>query len=314
MLSIYAISRIKKPLIWTLHDTWAFSGAEHYDDGINRWNQGYSKKSRPPLDRGIDINRLMWILKSVLWRKRIGIVAPSEWMKDCVESSTLMSGWPVRVIPNPIDTEAWTPVDKAVAREILDLPMDRPLILFGAVGGTKDPRKGFDLFMDSIPAIRERIPSAHFIVFGEKPSGEEFGDFPMTFLGVLNDDLSLRLAYSSADVFVITSRQDNLPNPGIEAQACGTPVVAFEVGGLPDVVEHLGTGYLATPFNIEDLANGINWAYQQVLTGQIKIKCRTRAETVFSPERISEMYLAFYEEEMKAQPSSLKKNLRRKAN
>ncbi len=308
MLSILAISRIKKPVIWTLHDTWAFSGAEHYDGGIERWRDRYSKKSRPREDRGLDVNRLSWVLKLFLWRRGFGIVAPSEWMRDCVRSSSLMENWPVRVIPTPIDSKVWRPVPRDMAREVLGLKIENPIVLFGAIGGTKDPRKGFDLFQSSIPAILERIPDAHFLVFGEKPARDDIANLPLTFMGALQDELTLRLAYSAADVFVITSRQDNLPNTGIEAQACGTPVVAFDVGGLPNVVEHLSTGYLAAPFNLDDLANGVDWAFRQVQAGQIGERCRRRAETVFSEERISAMYSEFYRETIEAKSTRLKKN------
>lgn len=308
MLSILAISRIKKPVIWTLHDTWAFSGAEHYDAGIERWRDRYSRKSRPPQDRGLDVNRLSWILKSLLWRKGFGIVAPSEWMRDCVMSSSLMANWSVRVIPYPIDSKMWRPIQKEMAREVLGLSTENPMVLFGAIGGTKDPRKGFDLFQSSIPAILERIPGVQFLVFGDKPAREEFANLPVTFMGALHDDLTLRLAYSAADVFVITSRQDNLPNTGIEAQACGTPVVAFEVGGLPDVVEHLSTGYLAKPFDLEDLAAGVDWAFSEVQAGKIGPRCRERVKTVFSEERVSEMYSEFYAEAIRAQSPSFKKD------
>jgi glycosyltransferase involved in cell wall biosynthesis len=196
-----------------------------------------------------------------------------------------------------------------MAREVLGLKIENPIVLFGAIGGTKDPRKGFDLFQSSIPAILERIPDAHFLVFGEKPARDDIANLPLTFMGALHDDLTLRLAYSAADVFVITSRQDNLPNTGIEAQACGTPVVAFEVGGLSDVVEHLSTGYLAKPFDLEDLAAGVDWALREVQAGKIGPRCRERTETVFSEKRVSEMYAEFYAEAIRAQLPSLKKNL-----
>lgn len=313
MLSIHNISRIKRPLVWTLHDTWPFSGAEHYDGGEERWKESYSKKSRPPLDRGIDLNRASFLLKSALWRRGFGIVAPSTWIGDCVKASSLMGSWPVRVIPNPIDSKTWRPVDKKIARDILGLQAGVPTILFGAAGGTRDPRKGFDLFRSSISDIQKRVPGVHFLIFGEENPEEQLPEVSVTYLGVLKDDVTLRLAYSAADVFAITSRQDNLPNTGIEAQSCGTPVVAFDVGGLPDVVEHLGTGYLAKPFDLQDFANGIDWALKQVQEGQIAIRCRTRAESVFSEERVSKLYSDFYEEIVKAQETKLEKHHWRKA-
>jgi glycosyltransferase involved in cell wall biosynthesis len=295
MLSIFAIAKIKKPIVWTLHDTWAFSGAEHYDGGDERWKERYSKKSRPKHDKGMDINRITWILKSVFWRKGFGIVAPSDWMKRCAQESSLMADWPVRVIPYPIDSKVWKPIDKHKARTRLNLPLKTPIVLFGAVGGTRDLRKGFDLLQASISEIKKKIPEVQFYIFGGGSSLLDQMDVPVRSLGVLNDE-NLALAYSAADVFVIPSRQDNLPNTGIESQACGTPVVAFDVGGLSDVVEHLRTGYLAKPFDIYDFAQGIHWAYEKVQGGEIGGLCRARVETLFNEERVAAMYLEFYQE------------------
>ena len=134
------------------------------------------------------------------------------------------------------------------------------------------------------------------VVLGQsKPKSSPNLGFPIHYMGCLNDDISLRLVYSSVDAMVIPSRQDNLPNMGVEAQACGIPVIAFNIGGLPDIVEHKKTGYLAEPFNTEDLANGIMFIIDQSKTKQLANNARERAIKKFSEKRISEAYLKIYE-------------------
>lgn len=295
LLSIYAISRIKKPMVWTLHDMWAFSGAEHYDSDSGRWTESYSKNSRPEQDKGIDLNRAVYRVKKYFLTNKIHIVAPSTWMRDCVSESSLMSKWPVRVIPYPIDKTFWRPEDKKNSRELLGLPSARLVILVGALGIGSDSRKGFDLFLSSLDLIKAKVPDVVFAVFGDPPEPNSvFSRGDLHFLGRLSDDLSLKLAYSAADVFVVTSRQDNLPNTVLEAQACGTPVVAFDVGGLRDAISHLNTGYLAEPFNLEDLAQGVGLMASEAQHSSISKASQVRASTIFSPESVSSQYLALY--------------------
>lgn len=303
VLSIYAISRIKKPLVWTLHDMWAFSGAEHYDNGSRRWTESYSKSSKPDQDKGLDLNRFIYLLKKILLKTKIHIVTPSKWMRDCVAESSLMSQWPVRVIPYPIDTTLWRPEDKQNAKKLLGLPSNCQVILFGALGIGADSRKGFDLFLSSLDLIKAKAPEAVFAVFGDPPSDSAaLSRDDLYFLGRLSDDLSLKLAYNAAEVFVLTSRQDNLPNTALEAQACGTPVAAFDVGGIRDIVSHRATGYLAEPFNIDDLANGISFIIGNGNQSEISEASRMRAITNFSPEIVHSRYFGLYREILDSAP------------
>ena len=168
-----------------------------------------------------------------------------------------MRTWPVAVIPNAIDTEVWRPVDKAEARARLGLPPDPPLVLFGAVGGAQDHRKGGDLLAAAIEKLVAAAPDVELAVFGQS-EGPDLGA-PTRYLGDLTTDLDLVDAYSAADVFALPSRLDNLPNTGLEALSCGTPIAAFKFGGLEDIVRHRVTGYLADPFSPDDLAKGISW-------------------------------------------------------
>jgi glycosyltransferase involved in cell wall biosynthesis len=291
MLSIADIAKIKKPMVWTLHDMWAFCGAEHYTSG-NRWREGYNRSNRPAHESGFDLNRWAWLRKRKHWRQPIQLVTPSRWLAQCVKESALMCDWPVTVIPNPIDLERFAPLDQSLARQLLGLPQDLPLVLFGALGGCRDPRKGFDLLQAALNDLRGQVHGMQLVVFGQIAPKDppDFG-FPIHYTGQLHDDFSLRAVYSAADVFALPSRQDNLPNTGVEALACGTPVVAFDTCGLPDIVEHRHTGYLAQAFDTEDLAAGIRWVLAESQRREpgpasgIEMRkiCRQRAVDRFSP-------------------------------
>jgi glycosyltransferase involved in cell wall biosynthesis len=294
MLSIAEIGRIEKPVVWTLHDMWAFCGAEHYTED-NRWREGYTRNRRPRREAWLDFNRWTWARKHKHWRRPMHIVTPSHWLADCVRDSKLMRDWPVTVVPNCLDMERWRPLEQRLARELLGLPTDVPLLLFGAEGGARDPRKGFALLVQALGHLRGEIPGLELVVFGQLAPREapDLG-FPVHYAGTLHDDLSLRALYSAADALALPSRQDNLPNTGIEAQACGTPVVAFDIGGLPDIVTHEHTGYLACPFETEDLAKGIAWVLTQGKSDKLGGNARALAVQRFSNPVVAHLYQAVY--------------------
>ena len=117
-LSVSDIGRINKPIVWTLHDMWAFCGAEHYTTDY-RWRDGYLANNRPCYESGLDINRMTWLRKKKHFRRPLHIVCPSRWLAECVRDSRLLSHWPVSVIPNPIDICIWKPIDKKLARDLV---------------------------------------------------------------------------------------------------------------------------------------------------------------------------------------------------
>ena len=297
MMSIANIGRLLKSVVWTLHDMWAFSGAEHFTEDF-RWRDGYSRQNRPAHESGFDLNRWTWQRKLKHWRRPMHIVTPSHWLADCARQSVIMQGWPVTVIPNAIDTEVWRPVDKTLARKILGLPVHAPLLLFGAIGGTRDPRKGFDLLKGALDHLRSEIGELELVVLGQSAPKEPVDlGFPVHFAGHLQDDISLCLFYSAADALVVPSRQESFSNVCAEAHACGTPAVAFNVCSLPDIVEHEETGYLAKPYDTEDLARGIRW----VLDGaerraMLSTRSRQAAVARFSYPVVAEQYLQVYNE------------------
>ncbi|WNC86866.1 glycosyltransferase family 4 protein [Thermosynechococcus sp. QKsg1] len=297
LLSIEEVAKLTQPLVWTLHDMWAFCGAEHYTEDL-RWKEGYYSHNRPAYERGFDLNRWTWERKRKYWQKPIHIVAPSHWLADCVRQSALMHNWPVSVIPNPINTEKWYPYHKKQTRQNLGLPTEVPIVLFGAMGGGRNVRKGFDLLKEALDYLKNRGQQFQIVVFGESEPRKKLDlKFPVQYAGHIDNEEYLCRLYSAADVMIVPSRQDNLPNTAIEAQACGTPVVAFRIGGLPDIITHQQTGYLAQPFDATDLADGIQWVLADSQRhAELCDQARADAVRKFAYPVVAKQYLAVYEE------------------
>ncbi|QNI83316.1 hypothetical protein SynRS9907_02488 [Synechococcus sp. RS9907] len=315
-LSIQEIGRLPMPLVWTLHDQWAFCGAEHYTSpplsgetgsSDERFAEGYSPASRPGHEAGPDLNRRTWLSKRLAWSRPIHIVCPSNWLADCARRSTLMGTLPIKVIPHPIDLNVWAPCDQAQARALLGLPANRPFVLFGAIGGGADPRKGADLLLEALRRLRSQVAGTpleqlELVVFGQsRPAHPPNLGFPIHYTGHLQDDLSLRLFYAAADVMVVPSRQEAFGQTASEAQACGTPVVAFSTGGLVDVVDDRMTGCLAEPFDPASLAEAIHWV---LVDPQRRLKlgmaARQRAERLWQPARVAGLYADVYGQALKS--------------
>ena len=310
-LSIEEIGRLPMPLVWTLHDQWAFCGAEHYTSpplpgetasSDERFAAGYSPASRSAHEEGPDLNRRTWLRKQRAWLRPMHIVCPSRWLADCARRSTLMGDWPITVIPNPIDLNVWAPCDQAQARALLGLPDDRPLVLFGAMGGGADPRKGADLLLEALQRLRSQVAGSpldqlELVMFGQsRPAQPPYLGFPINYTGHLHDSLSLRLLYADADVMVVPSRQEAFGQTASEAHACGTPVVAFRTGGLVDIVDDRVTGSLAEPFDPLSLAAAIGWVLADPHRRQnLGAAARQRAERLCDPARVAGLYAQVYQ-------------------
>ena len=203
-----------------------------------------------------------------------------------------MKNWNTFVIPNSLNIETWRPIDKKIARQIIGLPIDTKIIAFGALG-INQLHKGFDLLIQALKLIDKDVL---LLVFGNDKINQHSLDFgiPVHFMGNLSDDLSLRLVYSSADVMVVPSRFESFGQTASEALACATPVVAFNTSGLKDIVIHKSTGYLAEPFSVNDLSNGIVWTLQNNTNNKLGIRGRTFVENNFSTKIVSGKYISIY--------------------
>ena len=297
MLSIKEISNINKPLIWTFHDMWPFCGCEHYAYNT-RYSDGYRSDNRSKNEyRFFDINRWRWEKKVSLFKKPIQILSPSRWMTECIKKSYMMKNWPIETVPHPIDILNWRPIEKNLARKELNLPQNLKLIIFGAVGGKKDSRKGFELLELALKYLKNMIKSdeVNLIIFGGKKS-DVFPEinFKIFQFNEINNDKILQKLYSAADVMIVPSKLETFGQTATEAMACGTPVVAFNNTGLSDIVEHKKNGYLAELLDINDLAKGILWTLNHSDQKTLSFNARKRAENIFSEEAVIKKYLNIY--------------------
>ena len=220
-----------------------------------------------------------------------------------------MNSWPIFVVPNCLDINKWKPIKKNIARDLLDYSENDSLIAFGSFGSNMQLHKGYDLLIEALKYFSQYNTNVRLIVFGKKTIDEKISDelpFPVDYIGHLHDQLTLRALYSSIDVLLVPSRQESFGQTASEAQACGTPVVAFDTGGLKDVVEHKETGYLAKPFSVHDFAKGIQWTLNEC-RGQdeegnidkkkqptINQRTRMRATKLFSYKSTANQYLNIY--------------------
>lgn len=299
-LRIEDIGKINRPVVWTVHDMWAFTGGCHYSGECDRYLHGCGRCPQLMRSGPNDLSR------SVLRRKERGwsgldltIVAPSSWIAGCARRSKLFADRRVEVIPNGVDITVYKPLDRKFARDAWNLPNNRKLVLFGALHATSDMRKGFDLLSEAIRLMADQWHDGiELVVFGasEPECPQDFG-IPVNFIGHLSDDISLAMLYSAVDVMVVPSRQDNLPNTVVESLACGTPVVAFDIGGMPDLIEHKVTGYLARPFDVADLAEGVGWMLtDDHRLGVLGVNARAKALKCFDMKEVAARYAGLYQD------------------
>lgn len=262
-IRIEDLKKLNVPIVWTLHDMWAFTGGCHYSGECDRYTLSCGACPQLHSKRNWDLSKWVWQRKAKVWKDiYLTIVTPSNWLAKSAKKSSLFHDLPIKVIPNGIDTQKYKPVDKQIAKKLIGLSPDKKTILFGAVSATSDARKGFHLLLPALQHLKhfQKQEETELVIFGaSRPHNPPDFGFKVHYLGRFYDDISLALLYSAADVFVAPSIQDNLPNTVIEALACGTPCVAFDIGGMPDSIDHKLNGYLARPFEVEDLAEGIKW-------------------------------------------------------
>jgi glycosyltransferase involved in cell wall biosynthesis len=300
-LRIETLAKLKLPIVWTLHDMWAFTGGCHYNQECDRYTDSCGHCPILKSHNDWDLSHWVWQRKAKAWQNiNLTLVTPSHWLAKCVNSSSLFQERRVEVISNGLDPEEYKPRDQRLARELLKLPKDKQLILFGSMGATSDHRKGFHLLQPALKHLSqsEFQDKTELVVFGSSaPNPQPDFGLKAHYLGQLRDTLSLALIYSAADVFVAPSVQDNLPNTIMEAIACGTPCVAFNIGGIPDMIEHQQNGYLAQPYESEDLAHGITWVLQDEQRRQaLSHRAREKFEQEFTLEIQCRNYIKLYDD------------------
>lgn len=295
MLRVEDISRINAPVIWSLHDMWPFTGGCHYDENCGAFKKECGRCKVLASTEEKDLSRKVFFRKQRVFsqKKDITVVGLSRWLAVQAKSSSLFSSYSVVNLPNPLDTQIFAPFDKVQARELFNLPQDKKLILFGAMGATSDPRKGFIELSRALEKLKKT--DSELVVFGasQPETGAVFSQ-KVHYLGRLNDDVSLRVLYSAADVMLVPSIQENLSNAIMESLACGTPVVGFNVGGNSDLIDHQVNGYLAKPFSIDDLAEGIDWVLLHSNPEALSMAARQKVLQDFEQLHVAEQYINLY--------------------
>ena len=297
-LDLHELPQIHKPIVWTLHDSWAFTGICHFFYDCKRYQQSCGSCPMLHSDNPKDFTHKIWEIKNNIYNQcDLHIVTPSKWLGSSASQSSLIRDFPLTVIPNGIDTQLYQPIPVAEARNSIGLDVDKYYLMFGAVNATSDSNKGYDLLLEAIKYLKQNSEIAiELLIFGvERPTEfQDFG-FPVHFMGLIDDELTLVHLYNSSDVLVVPSRSENLSNTIMESLACGTPVVGFDIGGNSEMIDHRQNGYLATAFDTLDLAKGIAWCLANNKKSILSQAARKKVEANFELEQIAKMYMELYE-------------------
>lgn len=297
-ISISDLESLNIPVVWTLHDTWPFTGGCHTIGSCNRYLNGCGKCPALGSSRNYDLSSLIFNRKRRAYNKikNMSIVGVSRWISQLAEASPLLGGRTVTTIPNAIDIKAYQPIVREFAKSILGIDPTKKIILFGAMSSLDDKNKGFGELVQALALLRHSFDDLLLVIFGSlEPKNKPTVACETIYLGYLQDDVSLRLAYSAADVVVVPSKQESFGQTASEAMACGTPVVAFATSGLLDIVDHRINGYLAAPNDIADLARGIEWILRHGEYEALSISARDKVVNEFSYEVVSRRHSLLYE-------------------
>jgi glycosyltransferase involved in cell wall biosynthesis len=297
MLRIEDLAKIKSPIVWSLHDMWAFTGGCHYSEDCERYkeNCGYCKVLNS--NKKNDLSSRIFERKIQSFnRNDLTIVGLSRWLANAAKESYLFRNKKIVTLPNPIDIHLFKPFDKKKARQLWNLPENKKLLLFGAMKATSDPRKGYQQLMDSLQKLQNK--DIELVIFGSgKPTEKSNFAFKSHYTSHVYDDISLVTLYSACDVTVIPSLQENLSNVIMESLSCGTPVVGFDIGGNGDMITHYKNGYLAKPFDTDDLAKGIEWILEDKERYQdLCFSAREKVVENFDSRKVAKQYLNLYKE------------------
>lgn len=227
---------------------------------------------------------------------RTTFVGCSQWITDMAQTSHLLQQARFHSIPNPIDGTVFYPINRIEARQRFLLPTDRPIVLFAAAK-VSDTRKGIKYLIEACRLLHQQgLQCFDVALLGGQPDGLA-ASFPCRVhrLGYLSDPADLRAAYAGANLFVIPSLEDNLPNTVMEALACGTPCVGFRTGGIPEMIDHLQNGYIARYQDAQDLANGIAWVLNHPSPETLSNACVQKVNQCYRQEIVARQYHTLYE-------------------
>ncbi len=289
-ISIKEISKIKAPIVFTLHDMWAFCGAEHYTFD-KRYVEGYSKVNRPNYEKRLDLNRYVWNQKIKYFKKVDKIICTTEWMFKKASESYLFKDKKIAKIPLLIDKKFWSPADYKISKKSLGLDENKLTICFGAENFVKNKRKGFNYFKEAIEKISDKKPF-QIILFGSDENINIINSsVKIINLGKINDEEIIRKIFSASDIVVMPSTIEAFGQVVYEALHCGAPCVIFENTAMVDLIKHKSNGFICEN-SPDGLKNGIEWCIDNN-ENFIREKISTNIKNVYDGNKILNKYLSF---------------------
>ena len=305
MLSLKDIRMILtsgKKVVWTMHDIWSATAICHLTLDCRHFETGCQYcRLLPGGGSEDDLSAKVWKQKQqMLEGQHVTFVACSQWLAGEAQKSALLQGQRILHIPNPIDTRIYHPLDQQKARQELGLPTDQHLILFASQRAT-NPYKGMQYLAEACQLLVSQYPemkdNTAVVVLGghaeEVTTSLPFKSYP---LGYVNDEQRIVKVYNAADVFVLPSLSENLPNTIMEAMACGIPSIGFHIGGIPEEIDHLENGYVATYRDAADLAKGIRWVLDESSKEDVKSACLRKVAHNYSQQSVAQRYIEVYEQ------------------
>lgn len=294
------LQSLGKPIVWTLHDMWPFTGGCHHSRGCLHYEKscGNCPFLKKPSDE--DLSHQIHKEKQEIFSKlNLTVVTPSHWLATCAKQSSLLGNRRIEVIPNPIDTSIYKPADKKTERSRLGLNENKIYLAFIAAN-VSTAFKGVNFLRDALRLLYERYhvskEQIELLVIG-KMKDDVYKDFfyPVHLTGVINSEQRLVSYYNAADIFVLPSLEENLPNTIMEAMACGTPAVAFNTGGVSDLIEDGKNGFVAQYKSSKDFADKL---YKLIADKELlKEMSRQAVDKVgqsYTEEIIVEKYIGLY--------------------
>ena len=297
--SIAKLSSLGKPVVWTMHDQWAYTGICHYTGGCLKYYTQCQACAKLKHACKKDLSRCIFKKKAEIYRSgKITFLGCSQWIAEEARKSALCHESRICSIPNAIDCTVYGKKNKAEVRQSLHLPTDKKLLLFGACKVTDD-RKGFNYLKEACEYLsrREKISKDELLIVVFGGNSEEIAallPYPVYHVGYIRDAEKMIDLYNAVDLFVIPSMEDNLPNTIMEAMACGIPCVGFDVGGIPEMIDHRQNGYVAEYKNADDLANGIHWILEEADPEILSTNARKKVEQSYSEEIVAKQHITLY--------------------
>lgn len=289
---IEKLVKLNKPIVWTMHDMWPCTGICHHARDCEKF-QTKCESCFFLESKNKDLSTSVFNKKLSLYKNaNITFVGCSQWLANRAKKSYLLRGNTVLSIPNPIDTEVYHPIEQDMARELLGLPSEKKLLLFGALNVT-DKRKGIDYLIEALNIIK--MQDMELVVFGQvKDDIRGLFPVPIHSMGYLSDESKIATLYNAVDMFITSSLEENLPNTIMESMACGTPCVGFATGGIPEMIDHRVNGYIANYKDANDLANGIQWVLEHKDRQSLSDACVKKVRESYTEEVVAKQYMALY--------------------